>query len=172
MSDIGDYALPVLVLLIIGHGLYKKIAVFEVFLQGAKEGVKTMFHLLPTLVGLITAVTMFQSSGVLDILTVTLQPLATVLGLPCEVIPLALIHPVSSGGATAVLTDIFTRFGPDSTLGKIASVMCGSGETTFYSVTVYYGAVGVQNSRHTIPVALLADFLVAVLSGIGVRMLL
>jgi spore maturation protein B len=71
-----------------------------------------------------------------------------------------------------VLTDIFTRFGPDSTLGKIASVMCGSGETTFYSVTVYYGAVGVQNSRHTIPVALLADFLVAVLSGIGVRMLL
>ena len=170
MSEIGDFALPVMIFLIVAYGLAVGIPVFDVFLAGAKEGLKTMVTVLPTLVGLITAVTMFQASGAMDLLNGPVAPVASLLGLPVEVIPLMLIHPVSGGGATAILTDIFERFGPDSIVGRIASVMCGSGETTLYAVTVYYGSVGVRSIGHTLPVALLADFAVAVLSGIAVHL--
>lgn len=172
MAELGNYALPMMIFLIIGYGLCQKTPVFDVFLSGAKEGLGTMLNLVPTLVGLITAVIMFQASGVMDWLTVLTKPLASGVGLPAEVIPLMLIHPVSGGGATAVLSDLFQRFGPDSTVGRIASVMCGSDETTLYAVTVYYGSVGIQSTRHTLPVALLADLAVAILSGIGVRLFL
>lgn len=170
MAEIGNYALPIMIFAIIASGLIQKVPVFDTFLSGAADGIKTAVTILPTLVGLITAVTMFKASGALDLLTAAVEPAASFLGLPGEVIPLMLIHPISGGGATAVLTDIFTRYGPDSTIGRIASVLCGSGETTFYAVTVYYGSCGIRNIRHTLPAALTADFAVAVLSGIGVRL--
>ncbi len=170
MANLGEYALPVMILLIVGHGLFRKVSVFDVFLSGAMEGLQTAATILPTLVGLITAVTMFKASGAFDLLSVALNPLAGALGLPSSVIPLMLIHPISGSGGMAVLTDILDRFGPDSTVGRIASVMCGSSETTFYAVTVYYGACGVTSTRHTLPCALIADFAAAVLSGVGVRL--
>lgn len=170
MANIGDFALPCMILLIVGHGLWKKVSVFDVFLSGAAEGLQTATCILPTLVGLVTAVSMIMASGAFDLLTVALSPLAGVLGLPASVVPLMLLHPVSGSGAMAVLTDLLERFGADSQIGRIASVMCGSSETTFYAVTVYYGCCGVTKTRHTLPCALLADLTCAVLSGIGVRL--
>ncbi len=172
MTDLGNTILPVLMGFILVYAMVQRVAVFDCFLSGAGEGIKTMVKLLPTLVGLITAVSMFKASGALDLLTGLLTPVAEWLGLPGEVVPLVLIHPISGGGATAVLTDLFSRYGAESTIGQIASVICGSGETTFYAITVYYGSVGVNQHRHTLPVALCADFTAAVLSGVGVRLFL
>ncbi len=172
MEQIGNYALPVIILLVLAHGLWKKTPVFDAFLVGAKEGLYTALRLLPTLIGLLTAVAMVSASGAFDVFAQLLSPVAAVLGLPKQVMPLLLIHPISGSGATAVLTNLFEQYGPDSTIGKIASVMCGSGETTVYAYTVYYGSVGITKTRHTLPVALLADLAVAILSGLGVRLLL
>ena len=172
MANVGDYALPCMILLIVGHGLVKKVSVFDVFLSGAAEGLQTAACILPTLVGLITAVSMVMASGAFDLFSAALNPLAGLLGLPASVVPLMLLHPVSGSGGMAVLTDLLGRFGADSQIGRIASVMCGSSETTFYAVTVYYGCCGVTKTRHTLPCALIADFICAVLSGIGVRLFL
>lgn len=171
MSEIGNWVLPCLLVVILSHGLVHKVSVFEVFLQGASAGLQTAVGLLPTLVGLITAVTMVKTSGALELLSNLLTPLAGVLGLPEGVIPLLLIHPISGSGGTAVLTDILSTHGADSTVGRIASVMCGSAETTLYSVTVYYGACGITKTRHTLICGLLAHLVTAVVSGIGVRLL-
>ncbi len=172
MSQIGSYALPVLLAAVLLHGLYKRVPVFDAFLNGAATGLQTAVRLLPTLVGMLTAVAMLQTSGAVELLATALAPVASLIGLPAEVLPLALIHPVSGSGATAVLADLLHRFGPDSVIGNVASVMCGSGETTLYAVTVYYGSCGVTRTRHTLVSALAADCAVAVLSGIGVRLLL
>lgn len=170
MADIGSYALVGMVLVIVSYGLIQKIPVFDVFLSGAAEGMKNAVGLVPTLVGLITAVTMVNASGMFDLLLVPLKPLAGLAGLPEAVVPLALIHPLSGSGGVAIFTDILSRFGADSIVGRIASVLCGSSETTLYAVTVYYGACGITKTRHTLPCALIADFSAAVLSGIGVRL--
>ncbi len=172
MNDFGNYVLPCMIFLIIAYGLIRKVSVFDVFLTGALEGAYTAFKVLPTLVGLITAVAMLNASGAFDMLAGVLSSMAGILGLPSEVIPLLLIHPVSGSGGMAVLTDLLERFGPDSRVGRIASVMCGSSETTLYAVTVYYGACGVEKTRHTLFCGLLADLAAAVLSGIGVGLLL
>ena len=172
MANIGDFTLPCMILLIVGHGLLKKVPVFDVFLSGAAEGLQTAACILPTLVGLVTAVAMVMASGAFDLLSVAFHPVAGILGLPSAVVPLMLLHPISGSGGMAVLTDLLERFGTDSLVGRIASVMCGSSETTFYAVTVYYGCCGVTKTRHTLPCALLADFTCAVLSGVGVRLLM
>ncbi len=170
MANLGDYALPCMIFLIVGYGLLRKVPVFDVFLTGAAEGLRTAVTILPTLVGLVTAVTMVKASGAFDLLTTFCEPLAAMIGLPSQVIPLMLIHPLSGSGGVAVLQDLLGRFGADSTVGRIASVLCGSSETTLYAVTVYYGSCGVTKTRHTLPCALIADFASAILSGIGVRL--
>lgn len=172
MNQFESYLLPCMILVIVAHGLFCKVPVFDVFLTGALEGAYTAWKILPTLVGLITAVAMLEASGVFDFFSKFLSPLAGILGLPSQVIPLMLIHPVSGSGGIAVFTNILEQFGPDSSVGRIASVLCGSSETTLYAVTVYYGAVGVEKTRYTLFCGLMADFAAAVLSGIGVGILL
>ena len=170
MNTVSELVLPCLIALILVYGLLKKVAVFRVFLQGAASGVETVIRILPTLVGLITAVSMLQASGCLDLLAAVTKPVTECLLLPAQVIPLALIHPISGGGATAVLTDLLSRYGADSTIGRVAAVLCGSDETTLYALTVYYGSVGVERFRHTLLAALMADVTVVLLSGIGVAL--
>lgn len=170
MSRLSELVLPILIAVILLYGLFKKVPVFQIFLQGAAGGIETTLRILPTLVGLITAVSMLQASGLMELLTTVVQPLTRYLMLPAEVIPLALIHPISGGGATAVFTDLLSRYGADSTIGRVASVLCGSDETTFYALTVYYGSVGVEKSRHTLFAALLADVSVVLIGGVGVAL--
>lgn len=170
MADFGAYAVPVIIAAIVLFGLLRKVPVFDTFVAGAKEGLRTSVSILPTLIGLIMAVSMLSASGALDLLSSLLAPASRFLGLPPQVMPLALIKPFSGSGSTAVLTQIYKDCGPDSFAGRVASVMAGSTETTFYAVAVYYGSVGIKKTRHTIPAALLGDVTACILSALTVRL--
>ncbi|HCC35190.1 MAG TPA: spore maturation protein [Ruminococcaceae bacterium] len=171
MSALGGFAVPVVIGLILLGGLIRRVPVFDAFLEGAGEGIKTMTAILPSLVGLITAVEMFQASGAMDMLTEALKPAAGLIALPPETMPLAILRPISGGGAFALFDNLLKNFGPDSAAGRVGSVLCGSSETTFYTVTVYYGACGVSKTRYTIFCALLADFIAVIASSLAVKML-
>ncbi len=161
---------PVIIVLFIVFGLVKKVGVFDAFLCGAKEGLKTACSIAPTLIGLITAVTMLKASSAIDMLTELITPVASRLGFPAEIVPVALLRPVSGSGSTALIVNIFDTLGPDSFAGRIVSVMAGSTETTFYAIAVYYSAVGVKKTRHTLLAGLSADFTAMVMSVLTVRL--
>ena len=171
MEMIGIYALPVMAGIIIFFGFVNRVPIFDSFTTGAGDGMKTAVKILPSLVGLITAVEMFQASGALDVITMALAPVSKAIGIPSEVLPLFLMHPVSGGGATAIMTNLLTQYGADSFIGRVAAVLCGSSETTFYAVAIYFGSCGVKKTRHTIAVALIADYVAAVFSTLAVRLL-
>ena len=168
MAEVGAAALPVLVGLILLFGYVKGVPVFDTFLSGAKEGLRTSLKLLPTL---IVAVSMVRASGLLELLCVPLAPLAESLGVSPELLPLALLRPISGSGASAYTLDLLQRFGPDSPTGQMASVLSSSTETTFYAVAVYFGACGYRRLRHTLPAALLGDFTALVFSILTVKLL-
>ncbi len=170
MDKISAWAVPCVILAIVLFGFLRKVPVFDAFVSGAKEGLRSSAAILPSLVGLIMAVSMLSASGALDLLSSFLAPVARALGLPPQVMPLVLIKPVSGSGSTAVLTQIFKDYGPDSFVGRVASVVSGSTETTFYAVAVYYGAVGIRRTRHTVPAALAADLTACVVSALTVRL--
>lgn len=172
MDKIGIYAVPLIVVLIVLFGLVKKVAVFDTFLDGAKEGMYSTAAIAPALVGLITSVSMLKASGALDLFTSFLAPLAKNLGIPAEVMPLFLLRPISGSGSIALLDSIFSTAGVDSFAGRVASVMMGSTETTFYAIAVYFGAVGIKNTRHTLPAALAADLAGVFISVMSVELFL
>lgn len=171
MDKIGGFLVPAIIGLILLFGFLKKVPLFDTFLSGAKEGMHATASILPALVGLITSVTMLKASGALDLFTAALQPVARFLGLPAEVMPLTLLRPISGSGSIALVDQILGQVGPDSFAGRVAAVMMGSTETTFYAVAVYYGAVGVKKMRHTIPSASAADVSSFLLSALVVRFL-
>lgn len=157
MTYIATFSVPIMITLLVGMGLFRKVAVYDCFVEGAKDGLQSMVGIIPPLIGLMVAINMFRASGALELLAKFLSPLLKALQLPPDVLPLALLRPISGSASTAIVTDIFKTFGPDSQAGTIASVMMGSTETTFYTVAVYFGSVGIKNSRHTIAAALAAD---------------
>ena len=152
-----SYILPTIFITVLGYALFKKVKIFDVFLIGAKKGANSCLNILPTLVGLVVAISMMRASGVLDFLADLLSPVLSVLHFPTDVLPLALLKPVSGSGALAMIKDIFQNAGVDSVSGKLASVMLGSSETTFYALAVYYGATKVKNTRYTVFAAVVAD---------------
>lgn len=170
MERIGAAALPVIVGVILLFGFFKGVDVFDAFVLGAKDGIRTTLSLLPTLIGLIVAVSMVRASGLLDMLCALCGPLAEAAGISREVLPLALLRPVSGSGSSAYTLSLLRQFGPDSETGRIASVLASSTETTFYAVTVYFGAVGCKKLRYTLPAALLGDCMAVVLSVATVKL--
>ena len=171
MAQVGAAALPVMVALILFFGAVKGVPVFDTFLSGAKEGIRTSLKLLPTLIGLIVAVTMVRASGLLELLCGLLEPLAQAAHIAPELLPLAFLRPISGSGASAYTLDLLQQFGPDSPTGKMASVLSSSTETTFYAVAVYFGACGFKRLRYTIPAALLGDATALLFSILTVRLL-
>lgn len=172
MKFISIFAIPVFITSFILFGLIRKVNVYECFVEGAKSGVESMFGIIAPLVGLMVAISMFRESGALELIADLLSPILSYVGLPAEVLPLAILRPISGSASLALVTDIFKTYGPDSVIGKIASVMMGSTETTFYTIAVYFGAVGIKNTRHTLPAALSADLTGIVLSAIIVHLML
>lgn len=158
MRFISVIAVPLMITGIVAYGMSKRINVYDCFTEGARDGLESMFGIIAPLVGLMVAISMFRASGALELISRLLKPLTDLLGMPSDVLPLALLRPVSGSGSIALVTDILKNHGPDSLEGKIASVMMGSTETTFYTVAVYFGAVGIKQLRHTVKSALLADF--------------
>lgn len=172
MNIISTLAIPVMIFGIILYGLVKRVSVYDCFVEGAKDGVQSLFGIIAPLVGLMVAVSMLRASGIIDIIGKFLSPLLIRIGMPGEVLPLALLRPVSGSASLAIVNDIFKNFGADSAAGKIASVMMGSTETTFYTIAVYFGAVGVKNTRHTLKAALIADFTGIIVATIMANLLL
>ena len=151
------------------YGLYRGVDVYGALTKGAEEGLGVLLHILPSLVGLLTAVSMFRASGAMDCLGRMLAPLLAAAGIPAETVPLLLIRPISGSGALAVGSELMEACGVDSYAGRVAAVMLGSSETTFYTVALYYGAAGINRSRYTIPAALCADLTMFLLSAWTVR---
>lgn len=157
MVNIGVFIIPGIIGFVVLFGIIRGVPIFDTFIKGAKEGINSTISILPPLLGLIVAITMFKESGALDIFTKAIEPLIIRIGLPREVIPLMMLRPISGSGAIAITDSIFKDFSPDSFVGKLASVMMGSTETTFYAIAIYFGSIGIKNTRHTVPAALIAD---------------
>ncbi len=149
--------IPVMLLVFLGMGYAKKVKVYEKFVEGAKEGFEVGVKIIPYLVAMLVAIAMFRASGALDILTVVLRPFTELIGMPSEVLPMALMRPLSGSGSLGVMTELMKTHGVDSLIGIMASTMFGSTETTFYVVAVYFGAVNVQRTRYALPAGLVAD---------------
>ena len=154
-----DYLVPMLLLLLCTAALRKQENAYELLLEGGKEGLKLLFSLIPTLVMLLTAVSMLRSSGAIDTLGTLAGPVFSFLGIPPETAMLVLIRPISGSAALAVGADLMAAYGPDSEIGRTAAIMLGSTETTFYTISVYFGAAGIKKTRYTLPAALFADFI-------------
>ena len=165
-----DLLIPVLAAGLALFGLCRRVPVFDRFVAGAKEGGQSAVRLIPTLIGLLLAVNTLRASGLTDALAAWLAPLTARIGLPSEVLPLALLRPFSGSGSLALLKDGLTQYGPDSLTGKIACVLQASTETTFYTLAVYYGVTHVKKTRHTLPSALSADLAGFVCSALLVRL--
>lgn len=159
LLTISDLLIPVTVLCIVVFGCLQRMDIYEVFLEGAKEGLQTVLDILPTLIGLMMAVEVMRAGGLLDILVRLIRPAADAVGFPAELAPLSLVRLVSSSAATGLLTDLFAKYGPDSFLGRTASVMMSCTETVFYTMNLYFLSVGIRKTRYTLPCALLANLI-------------
>lgn len=166
-----DLLIPVLAAGLALFGLCRRVPVFDRFVAGAKEGGQSAVRLIPTLIGLLLAVNTLRASGLTDALAAWLAPLTARIGLPSEVLPLALLRPFSGSGSLALLKDGLAQYGPDSLTGKIACVLQASTETTFYAITVYYAQVGVTHTRHTLPAAAVGDLSGVLWAALAVRLL-
>ncbi len=164
-----EFIMPVFACVVVVFGLIKRIPVFDVFLKGAKEGIQLLYNIAPTIMGLVFAVDLLRSSGAVDAICNLIAPAAEWLGFPKEIVPMALLRPVSGSGSTALLTSLYKDCGPDSFAGRVASVLAGSSETTFYAIAMYYGCIKVKNTRHTLFAAIMADITAMVVSVIVVR---
>ena len=164
--------MPLFAAAIVCFGLIKRVPVFDCFIQGAREGAGVLFQIAPTIIGLVFAVSLLRSSGAVDAICKFVQPAADFLGFPKEVVPMAMLRPVSGSGSSALLISVYEQCGPDSFAGRVASVIAGSSETTFYAVAMYYGSIGIRNVRHTLVAAIAADLTAFAVSVIGVKNLL
>lgn len=171
LKDISSYAIPVVILVIVIIGFFKEVSVYDAFIEGAGEGIRITVKIIPSLIGLITAVGVFRASGALDFIIGLLKPISDIAGLPAEALPLAILRPISGSASLAVLADLLKGYGPDSFIGRVASTMMGSTETTFYTIAVYYGSVGIKKIRYTLAAALIADLTSVLASAWACRLI-
>ncbi len=170
LEVVSRWALPLLVAGIPLWALTRRVNVYSAFLAGAKEGFETGVRIIPPLVAIVVALGMLRASGAMDLLARAVAPLTSAVGIPAPVVPLLLVRPLSGGGALGVVGDVLRSEGPDSDAGRLVSVMAGSTETTFYVLAVYFGSVGVKDSRYALPCALFAE-IVGVVAAIFVAYL-
>lgn len=166
----SDYLVPLLLILASALVLRKKESSYDLLISGAGEGLQLVVTILPTLIILMTAVTMLRSSGAMELLSSLLAPAFSLFGIPPETAILVLIRPISGSAALAVGADLMAQYGPDSPIGRTAAVMLGSTETTFYTVSVYFGAAGIRKTRYAVPAALFADFVGFFMASLTVRL--
>ncbi len=166
VNEFSKYIIPFLLVGIPFYGLvFKKVKVYETFVEGAKDGFTIAVRIIPYLVAILVAIGMFRASGALDLLLNFLSPVLTLIGFPPENLPLALMRPLSGSGSLGLLTDLINAHSPDSLIAKIGATMFGSTETTFYVLAVYFGSVGIRKTRHALVAGLFADA-VGVLSAV------
>lgn len=165
LKIISNLIIPLLVLLVLIHGLVKKVDIYDVFIEGAKESFNMILSLFPSLLAMILGVNILIKSNLLISLLNIFKPLITILQIPFEIVPIALIRPISGSSALAFLNSLFATYGPDSFIGRLGSVIQGSTDTTFYILTLYFGSVGIKKIRYSLWAGLFAD-LVGIVSSI------
>lgn len=154
--NVSDLILSMVIGSILFYGIYKKVDIYTVFIDGAMEGAKAALRIFPYILAVIFAINMFIQSGAESFIVSILTPITTLIGFPPELLSLSIVKPLSGGGSLGVYQSILDNYGPDSYIGRSASVLMGSSETIFYTVAVYFGAVGIKNIRHTVKVGLIA----------------
>ena len=157
LETVSRWAIPFLLLTVPIYGFIKKVPVYESFVEGAQEGFTTAIKIIPFLVGMMVSISVFRASGAMEYLTQILSPVTNYLGAPAEVLPLAIMRPLSGSGVLGMATELMRVYGPDSLIGRIASTMQGTTDTTFFVLTVYFGAVGIKKFRYAVVTGLTAD---------------
>ena len=158
VNYVSSLAMPSIILIIVVYGIVEIIKIFDVFLEGAKDGIEIVISIFPTLIGLFVAIGALRSSGILDFIISIVSPILNKINFPTEIMPLALIRPISGSSAIAVATDIMKNYGVDSKFGLMSAVIMGSTETTFYTIAVYSASVGIKKTRFVLFASLVADF--------------
>lgn len=171
LNYFSSLAIPLTIIVIIFYGLKEKKKTFDVFLVGAKEGIEIVFKMLPTLIGIFLAIGLLRSSGIIDFIVNLLTPITNFIKVPSEIMPLALLRPISGSASMAVAVDIMNNYGVDTLIGAISSVIMGSTETTFYTIAIYTSCVGIKKTRGILLPALVADVAGILISVVICRIL-
>jgi len=156
LKIISISTIPAMISIILIHGYFKGVDLYDSFVEGAKDGFKTAIKIMPYLIAIFIAIGIFKRSGAMNIMVELFNPIGKLMGIPKEVLPLIIMRPISGSGSLAVVQDIVTTYGPDTFIGRVASTMMGSAETVFYTMAVYFGAVGIKDSRYTLLAALIS----------------
>ncbi|AID44190.1 spore maturation protein B [Candidatus Arthromitus sp. SFB-mouse-Japan] len=159
MSFLSSSFIPLIILFIVGYGVIKKVKVYEVFVEGAKDGLKICKNIFPYLLCMLLAIKVFRDSGMLDYIVNLIKPFLDMIGIPAEVITQIFVKPLSGSGALGIYTDNIKTFGPDSYLGVLTSVLMGSTETIFYTIALYFGCVKIKKIRHTLWTAIFSEII-------------
>ncbi len=157
VQTLSVIAIPSLILFIVIYGTIKKVKIYEVFVEGAKEGFNVGVRIIPYLVAMLVAIGIFRASGAMDFLALIISPITNLIGMPGEALPMAIMRPLSGSGALGVMSETINTHGADSLIGRMVSVMMGSGETTFYVLAIYFGSVSITKTRHAVPAGIIAD---------------
>lgn len=157
VNYLSTAAIPVVILIIIIYGLLEKKKVYDIFLNGAKDGIKIVLRLFPTLIGIFVAVGALRTSGILDLIIKFISPITNLLNIPSEIMPLSILRPISGSASIGVAVDIMQKYGTDTFIGLVTSTIMGSTETTLYTIAVYTSCVGIKKTRFVLAAALLAD---------------
>lgn len=171
LEAVSVWSIPVLVACVSLYAIIKKVPVYSVFTEGAKDGFSTAIMIIPYLTAMLCAIGMFRASGAMDILCTWLAPVTNLIGLPSEVLPMGIMRSFSGGAAEGLMADLLATYGTQSQIGRITSVALGSTETTFYIVAVYFGSVGVSKTRHSIAAGLLGDLASLIASAVIVNLM-
>ena len=166
INFLSSVAMPMVILFIVIYGVKEKNKVFDTFLDGAKEGIKTTLSILPTLIGLFLAIGALRSSGILELIMKISSPILEIINFPKELMPLSILRPISGSGPIAIATDIMKNYGVDSLIGNIASTIMGSTETTLYTIAVYTSCIKIKKTRYILLAALVADITGIIASNI------
>lgn len=164
LEFISYLMIPIMILVILVYGMIKKQKVYELFLEGVVEGLHVMFHIFPTLLSIIIAISIFKTSGGMEIVTFLLTPISKVFGIPNEILPIGIMRSVSGGASVGLLADTLNTYGADSMIGRIAATVMGSSETTLYVLAVYLAATSVKDTRNILYISLFSDFIAILLA--------
>ena len=170
MNKISSLIIPIMVLSVVIYGIYKKVNIYDVFIEGAKESFEMIFTIFPYLLGMMLAINLFLHSNILSNLSNLISPLLNLIGVPFDIVPMAIMRPISGNSSLAILNNIFLNYGPDSFIGRLASTIQGSTDTTFYVLTLYFGSVGIKKIRYSLLAGLFADLIGIIASIIIVKL--
>lgn len=166
-----NYLVPIMVVYIIIYGLYKKVDIFDTFIEGVKEGINTTFKLFPTIFAMVIAITILTNSNLLLDISKLLNPIFKLISFPSEILPLAVMKPISGSSSIVILNDLLSRYHPDSYIGRISSVIGGSTDTTIYILSLYFGSIGIKKIKYSLIVGLIADLLCIIISIIVINII-